>query len=59
VLEDFAFQGYEFKDVWEWDFHDYESSFIWACYAIQWGITRYDRVRKYGLQKLATPKPAR
>ncbi|QTD97033.1 hypothetical protein [Streptomyces cyanogenus] len=57
VLEDFAFQGYEFKDVWEWDFHDYESSFIWACYAIQWGIARYDRVRKYGLQKLAVPAP--
>jgi len=57
VLEDFAFQGYEFKDVWEWDFHDCESSFIWACYAIQWGIARYDRVRKYGLQKLAAPAP--
>lgn len=56
VLEDFAFQGYEFKDVWEWDFHDYDSSFLWACHAIVWGIGRYDKVRRYGLQALATPK---
>lgn len=53
VLEDFAFQGYEFKDVWEWDFRDYDHSFLWACHAIVWGIARYDRVRKYGLEKLA------
>lgn len=53
VLEDFAYQGYEFKDAWEWDFHDYDSHFLWACYAIVWGIARYDRVRKYGLQQLA------
>jgi hypothetical protein len=56
VLEDFAFQGYEFKDVWEWDFHDYEPSFLWACHAIAWGIARYDRVSRYGLKALATPK---
>lgn len=54
VIEDFAFQGYEFKDVWEWDFHDYESDFLWACHAIVWGIGRYDKVRRYGLQNLAT-----
>ncbi|MER8004830.1 hypothetical protein [Streptomyces sp. NPDC094149] len=59
VLEDFAHQGYEFRDdLWEWDFHDYEPDFLWACHAIAWGIARYDRVRKYGLQKLATPKQA-
>lgn len=53
VLEDFAHLGYEFSDVWEWDFHDYDHSFLWACYAIQWGIGQYDKVRKYGLQQLA------
>ncbi|HCA85495.1 MAG TPA: hypothetical protein DEQ61_08380 [Streptomyces sp.] len=42
VLEDFAHRGYEFSDVWEWDFHDYEQQFLWACNAIVWGIAQYD-----------------
>ncbi|WP_255951608.1 hypothetical protein [Streptomyces odontomachi] len=46
VLEAFAHQGYEFSDVWEWDFHDYRSDFLWACHAIQWGIGQYDAARK-------------
>lgn len=45
VLEDFAYQGYAFRDVWEWNFHDYEPSFLWACHAIVWGIGQYDRYR--------------
>ncbi|MCZ1006384.1 hypothetical protein [Streptomyces lydicus] len=46
VLESFAYQGYEFADdVWEWDFHDYTSSFLWACHAIAWGIGQYDVVK--------------
>lgn len=56
VLEDFCFQGYEFKDVWEWDFHDYNSQFLWACHAIVWGIGRYDKVSCYGLKALAAAK---
>lgn len=46
-------KGFTFSDVWEWSFSDYDWSFLWACHAIVWGISRYDRVRKYGLQKLA------
>lgn len=47
VLEDFAHKGYEFRDdLWEWDFHDYDSSFLWACHAIVWGIAQYDAARK-------------
>lgn len=46
VLEDFAHQGYEFTDLWEWDFHDYKPEFLWACHAIQWGIGQYDAARK-------------
>ncbi|WP_420032313.1 hypothetical protein ACN2WE_05470 [Streptomyces sp. cg28] len=53
VVEDFAFKGYEFKDVWEWDFHDYDDTFLWSCYAITWGIAQYDKVRKYGLLNAA------
>ncbi|MEU8525308.1 hypothetical protein AB0C77_06845 [Streptomyces sp. NPDC048629] len=58
VLEDFAHRGYEFSDVWEWDFREYEQSYLWACHAIVWAIGRYDKVTRYGLAKLAEPKQA-
>lgn len=45
VLEEFAHKGYEFSDVWEWDFHDYRSDFLWVCHAIVDGIRRYDAAR--------------
>jgi hypothetical protein len=53
LLESFEYKGFTFGETWEYSFRDYESSFLWACYAIQWGIARYDRVRRYGLDKLA------
>ncbi|MEU1778161.1 hypothetical protein ABZ545_01585 [Streptomyces abikoensis] len=46
VVEDFAHAGYEFSDVWEWNFHDYKPDFLWACHAIVWGIAQYDAGRK-------------
>jgi hypothetical protein len=47
-----------FEDAWEWfsATKDFDWWFLWACHAIVWGIARYDRVRRYGLQALATPK---
>jgi hypothetical protein len=42
TVESFAHRGYEFSDVWEWDFHDYEPQFLWCCYALVWGIGQYD-----------------
>lgn len=35
-----------FSDVWEWDLRDFDPSFLWACYAIVWGIAQYDRARQ-------------
>jgi hypothetical protein len=32
---------YSFSDVWEWDCRDYTNCFLWACYAIAWGVSRY------------------
>jgi len=49
-------EGFTFSDTWEFSFRDYERDFLWACYAIVWGIARYDRVRSYGLAKLAAPE---
>lgn len=46
-----------FSDTWEWRLQDFDWWFLWACHAIVAGIARYDRLRYYGLQKLATPAP--
>ncbi|GAA2686177.1 hypothetical protein GCM10010400_58040 [Streptomyces aculeolatus] len=53
ALNDFEFAGYGFEDTWELDFRDWNWPFLWACHAIVWGIRRYDKVRGYGLQRLA------
>ncbi|MFI6103217.1 hypothetical protein [Streptomyces sp. NPDC051310] len=47
--------GFNFDDVSEWDLRDYDWWFLWACHAVVAGIRRYDKVRRYGLQQLATP----
>lgn len=46
LLESFEFKGFEFSDVWEWSFGDWDRSFLWACHAIVWGIGQYDAARK-------------
>jgi hypothetical protein len=48
--------GFQFSDTWEWNFHDYDRWFLWACHAIVSGIARYDRLASYGLSALAAPK---
>ena len=47
---------FTFSDMGEMQLQDFDWWFLWACRAIVWGIARYDRVRRYGLQDLATPK---
>ncbi len=34
-------QCFQFKDTWEWDFNEYDWSFLWACQAIRWGVGQY------------------
>jgi hypothetical protein len=55
-LESFSYEGFRFKDTWEWNFRDWDWSFLWACHAIVWGIARYDKVARYGLASLAARK---
>ena len=45
VLDDFEHDGFRFTDMWEYDFKDYTYRFVWACYAITWGIREYDKQR--------------
>lgn len=56
ALEEFAFYvnpddrdawphkqpDFQFVDVWEMTFTDYDWWFLWACHAIVWGIAKYD-----------------
>ena len=57
LLDSFEYEGWDFGETWEFSFRDYEWSFLWACHAIVWGIRRYDKLNRYGLAKLAQPKP--
>jgi hypothetical protein len=34
-------EGYQFSDIWECDFKNYDPQFLIACYAIKAGVTRF------------------
>lgn len=49
---------FEFTEVWEMNFRDYDWWFLWACHAIVWGIASYDAgqpVKFEALAKAAAP----
>ena len=37
--------GFPFQDWWEVDSDDYTFHFIWCCYALAWGIQKYDEAK--------------
>lgn len=39
-----------FEDLFEHDFTDYTHSFVWCCYALAWGISKYDAEQAVELQ---------
>lgn len=34
---------FEFHDLFEWDFYEFEYRFIWCCYALVFAISEYDK----------------
>ena len=44
ALDAFEFNGFRFES-WEWDFTEYDWSYLWCCHAIVWGIEQYDAAR--------------
>lgn len=38
-------QCFQFRDTWEWDLHEYDWSYLWACQAIRWGVEQYSTVK--------------
>ena len=45
ALNDFHHGDFRFEDTWEWDFHEYQTQYLWALHAIVDGIRRYKRVQ--------------
>jgi hypothetical protein len=35
-------EGFRFTGTWEWDLSDWDWQYLWCCYAVQWGVSRYD-----------------
>lgn len=35
-----------FHDLWDYDFTQYTRTFLWCCYALAWGIAKYDERTK-------------
>jgi hypothetical protein len=44
--EDFNANDMFGQDAWELKFDDYTFHYLWACYAIVWGIAKYDEAKK-------------
>lgn len=43
---DFEFEGERpFEDWWEVDTDEYTFHFLWCCYALAWGVERYDEAK--------------
>lgn len=48
--------GFTFDDTSDWPLHKLSYHYVYQCHAAAWGVARYDRMRRYGLAALATPK---
>lgn len=44
AAEGFDHDGFGFQDVWEMNFQKYNNRFTWCCYALAWGIRKYDEL---------------
>jgi len=36
---------FEFTDFWDHDLSEYTHHFVWCCYALAWGIKKYDETK--------------
>ena len=42
----FGFCGFNFDEFWESNYRKYRYEYIWLCYAIVWGIKKFDELNK-------------
>lgn len=43
ALYEFEHNGFRFYDCWEMDSTEWDTRFVWCCYALTWGIEQYDK----------------
>ena len=48
AIRNFDCKGFDFADFWESDYRKYRYGYIWLCYAIVWGIKKFDEVSHNG-----------
>ena len=41
--------SFYFQDLWDYNFNEPSGRFVWCCYAIAWGIQRYDETKDAAL----------
>lgn len=46
AIRNFDFNGFNFVDFWESDYREFTGHYIWLCYAIVWGIKKFDEATK-------------
>lgn len=46
AASDFEYGGFRFNDIWDHDFTVFTYRFIWCCYALVWGIGKYDDTQR-------------
>jgi len=49
---------WHFEDLWDHDFTEYTHSFVWCCYALSWGIQKYDEAKAAAAQAESDEVPA-
>lgn len=42
LLQQFEHQGTRFYEPWDWDFNQWDWTYLWSCWAIVQGIAQYD-----------------
>lgn len=50
AARDFSFRSeqgkvYYFEDLWDHNFEEYTCTFMWCCFALAWGIKKYDEAK--------------
>lgn len=48
AARDFDHEGFQFHDFWEHDLKEFSHRFMWCCYALAWGIQKYDEHKQVG-----------
>ena len=48
AIRNFSFKDFKFDEFWDGNYRKYRYHYIWLCYAIVWGIKKFDEVSHNG-----------